>query len=145
MNTTITRTLISNLTYDLRSYLALCEEVLALTQRENRALSGQTDYRPFDFLQARKGLLPKLKEAFISLQSWRQTWHQFSPDERASQVEVKTLFQTAQDMLMKVLLLDRENQQALLRRGLVPAKHLPQVAAQKPHFVASVYKRHSGC
>ena len=53
------------------------------------------------------------------------------------------MFQTIQSLLMKVLLLDRENQQALLRRGLVPAKHLPPVAAQQPHYVAGLYQRHS--
>jgi hypothetical protein len=44
---------------------------------------------------------------------------------------------------MKILLLDRENQQAMLRRGLVPARHLPPPAAQRPHFVAGLYQRHA--
>jgi hypothetical protein len=55
---------------------------------------------------------------------------------------VKELFQSVQGLVMKLLLLDRENQQALLRRGLVPTRHLATAAVQQPNFVASVYKRH---
>jgi len=44
---------------------------------------------------------------------------------------------------MKLLLLDRENQQALLQRGLVPPCHLATAAVQQPNFVANVYKRHT--
>jgi hypothetical protein len=44
---------------------------------------------------------------------------------------------------MKFLQLDRENQQSLLRRGLVPPRHLPAVAAQQPHYVAGLYRRHA--
>jgi hypothetical protein len=46
-------------------------------------------------------------------------------------------------LLMKVLLLDRDNQQALLRHGLVPARQLPSSAVQQPHCVADAYRRHS--
>jgi hypothetical protein len=38
--------------------------------------------------------------------------------------------------------LDRENEQLLLRRGLIPPKHLPPVQRQRPHYVASLYQRH---
>jgi len=42
---------------------------------------------------------------------------------------------------MKIVLLDRENEQALLRRGLVPPTQLPSVNRQRPHFVAELYRR----
>jgi hypothetical protein len=38
--------------------------------------------------------------------------------------------------------LDRENEQLLLRRGLIPPKHLPPVQRQRPHYVAGLYQRH---
>jgi hypothetical protein len=49
-----------------------------------------------------------------------------------------------QDLLMKILVLDRENEQALLRHGLVPVRDLPSVNRQRPHFVAQMYRRQSG-
>jgi hypothetical protein len=38
--------------------------------------------------------------------------------------------------------LDRENEEALLRRGLLPARALPSPEQSQPHFVARTYQRH---
>ena len=47
-----------------------------------------------------------------------------------------------QNLLVKILQLDRENQQALLRRGLVPARHVTACAAPPSHYVANLYLKH---
>jgi len=116
---------------------------MSLACRENQALSSHSDYAPFEFYQKRKNLLPRLEKSLMSLRKWRSCWQQAGPAERAGCSEVKALFQSVQSLLMKVLLLDRENQQALLRHGLVPARHLPSTAAQQPHCVSDIYRRHS--
>jgi DNA-directed RNA polymerase subunit H (RpoH/RPB5) len=64
-----------------------------------------------------------------------------SPEERARHPEVGPLLRRNQDAAMKFILLDRENEQGLLRRGLVPPKQLPSVNRQRPHFVAELYRR----
>jgi len=138
MNNSLATEFIPGLAADLQAFRALCEEVLALATRERQALSDQNDYKPGEFNLNRKRLLPELESALITLRNQRQNRRQTTQPE-----EVKNLFQTIQSLLMKVLLLDRENQQALLRRGLVPAKHLPPVAAQRPHYVAGLYQQHS--
>lgn len=129
---------------DLRSYLTLCDEALALSTRENQALTGGGEYHPFEFFQLRTSLLPKVENALLHLRKWREIWLRVSPAERAGCSEVKVLFQSVQSLLMKLLLLDRENQQAMLRRGLVPSRHLATAAVQvqQPNYVANVYKRH---
>ncbi len=127
----------------LRAHLSLCEEVMRLTASENQALGRDSGYAPFEFYQQRKNLLPRLEESLMALRKWRSRWQLASPAERAGCSEVKALFQSVQLLLMKVLLLDRENQQALLRRGLLPAQHLPSRVVQQPHCVADVYRRHS--
>jgi hypothetical protein len=128
---------------DLRSHLALCERAMNLAARENQALSSQSTYAPFEFYQERKNLLPRLEESLMALRKWRTRWQQTDPAERAGCSEVKALFQSVQNLLMKVLLLDRENQQALLRHGLLPARQLPSTAAQQSHCVADAYRRHA--
>jgi hypothetical protein len=129
---------------DLRNHQALCEDVMNLAMRENQALSSQSGYASFEFYQQRKNLLPRLEQSLMALRKWRDRWQQADPAERAGCLEAKALFQTVQSLLMKVLLLDRENQQALLRHGLLPARHLPSSAVQQqPHCVADVYRRHS--
>jgi len=138
MNPPIATQSADGLTLDLRAFRALCEEVLGLVTRESQALSNQNDYHPGEFNQTRIYLLPELESALMNLRKQRQSRRQITPSE-----EITKLFQTIQSLLMKVLHLDRENQQALLRRGLVPPKHLPPVAAQRPHFVAGLYQQHS--
>jgi hypothetical protein len=127
----------------LRQYLGLCEEALALAARENKALNTPAEYQPFEFYQGRKALLLQLDEALNLLRTWRQAWHRLDPAERARHSEVKLLLQAVQDSLVKILVLDRENQQALLRRGMVPARHLPSFAGQQPHYAARLYRRHA--
>jgi len=127
---------------DLQTYQTVCDEALSLTARENQALAGTAEYQPFEFYQLRRGLLPRLETALVQLRKWREIWLRVPQGERARCVEVKELFQSVQSLLMKLLLLDRENQQALLRRGLVPTRHLATAAVQQPNFVANVYKRH---
>jgi hypothetical protein len=64
-----------------------------------------------------------------------------APDERFRDAESAPLLRQNQDLILKILLLDRENEQARLRRGLLPAAHLPSVHQQRPHFVAELYRR----
>ena len=133
----------SDFARDLRSHLTLCQEAMQLATSESQALSGQNAYVSFDFYQKRKNLLPRLEESLMALRKWRDRWQQAQSAERAGCSEVQALFQSVQNLLMKVLLLDRDNQQALLRHGLLPAQQLPATAAQQPHCVADAYRRHS--
>jgi hypothetical protein len=133
----------SQLASDLHAFLDLTQEVLDLTSRENQLLSSTEEYDPSEFSSRRKILMPRLEESLIALRGWRHRWQQLGPAERAGGGEVPMLFQATQGLLMKVLLLDRENQQALLRRGLVPARHLPAAGVRQPHCVADIYQRNA--
>jgi hypothetical protein len=140
MNASLSSPFIKELAAELRSYHSLCEEILNLTRREHQGLSGQTAYEPEEFLQKRRTLLPDIELLLAKLRSRRMVWQQAPKSERERCAEVTPLFQTIQDQLMKVLLLDRENQQIMLRRGMVPASHLP-APSPKPNYVARVYQR----
>ncbi len=44
---------------------------------------------------------------------------------------------------MKIILRDRENEQKLLRQGLIPAEQLGKAqSTARPHYVADLYRRH---
>ena len=133
---------LSALVHDLREHLGCCETALALATEENRALNGGGDFQLLEFQEQRKRLLSGLDSSLLRLRTWRQAWQQFAPADRERCADVKPLFQKIQDLLMRVLMLDRENQQALLRRGLVPPQHLTLAAGpQPPHYVANLYRR----
>lgn len=129
---------------DLREHLGCCETALALAAEENRALNAGGEFQPFEFHQKRTRLLAGLDTSLLRLRTWRQAWQQFSPADRERCAEVRPVFQAIQDLLMRVLVLDRENQQALLRRGLVPPKHLSLAAGAQPsHYVSTLYQRNA--
>jgi len=143
MNSLLTPLFIDGLAAELRSYLVLCEEILHLIGHENQALSGQGIYQPVEFQEKRRNLLPNIELLLAKLRSRRLVWQQAPKPERERCSEITPLFQNIQDKLMKILLLDRENQQIMLRRGMVPTNHLP-APTPKPNYVASVYQRHAG-
>jgi flagellar biosynthesis/type III secretory pathway chaperone len=128
---------------DLRQRLSLCQELLGIVEREQQALR-RTDNPPVDdFFQSRKNLLPRLVQSLDTLRRHRLSWQQTAPEERSRHGDVSRLLRQNQDMTMKIILLDRENEQLLLRRGLVPARELPSANRQRPHFVADLYRRQS--
>lgn len=129
---------------DLRQHLDICTQLLRLSERENAILTGagEADLKPFENL--RKNLLPKLEQSLMRLKQHRQRWQQLTPAERAQQTEVGELLRQNQDMIMKVIVVDRENERSLLRRGMVPAQHLPPAQRQQSNFVSELYRRQSG-
>jgi hypothetical protein len=129
---------------DLRSHVTVCEELLRLVQRESQALNSPDDFSSSDFYQHRKALLPRLEQSAAQLKKIRLIWQNLPPADRTQNPEVPKLLRTGQDLTMKILMIDRENEQMLLRRGLVPAKSLPPAQRQRPHYVAELYRRSSG-
>lgn len=65
------------------------------------------------------------------------------PSVRQGHPEIAELLRENQNLIMKILVLDRENEQALLRKGLVPLRHVPPANRQRPHFVSNLYQRNS--
>jgi hypothetical protein len=127
----------------LREHFDLSRELLSLVERENRAIQSPAAFDPQEFAQARKSLLPRLNEAYKNLKEVGFTWNRLNREERQRHADVASLIRQNQDLIMKIVLLDRENEQALLRHGLVPTAKLPSVNRQRPHFVADLYRRSS--
>jgi hypothetical protein len=141
MNSPLNSLPTSELMEDLRAHLELCGEVRQVVEKESEILREGRDGARFELLQHKKTLLPKLNLSLDKIRQHRAGWQRLSPVERASQAGVQQLLQQNQDLVMKVIFLDRENEQALLRRGLVPTSHLPPANRQRPHFVADLYRR----
>ena len=133
----------SNLARELKGYLDLCREFLALFTDENQTLRRPQPWSPMGFNEERKRLLPRLESGLIQLRSFRQWWERMPAGQRESCGEIRDLFRDIQNLLPRLLLLDRENQQEMLRRGLIPATQLPPAASQRPNFVANLYQRHA--
>ncbi len=125
----------------LNEHFCVCQEMLQATEQEGQALRRSDKPSLSEFYQRKKNLLPRFNQSLDCLRKHRVNWQKLSLDERASCPEVGMLLRKNQDLTMKIIVLDRENEQALLRRGLVPPRELPSVNRQRPHFVADLYRR----
>ena len=133
----------ADMTEDLRDHLTICQELLTLVEREKQTLRDEAQGLGYETYQAKKNLLPRLTESLNQIRQHRMVWQRMGPAERAQFPEVTGLLRQNQDLIMKVIVLDRENEQALLRKGLMPPRHLPAVNRQRPHHVAELYRRQS--
>ena len=126
---------------DLRGLQIVCRELLSLAERESQLLRADSAEAMSETGRDRRSLLPRLNEALLKARQHRVSWQGLSAADRAAQPETGFLVRQMQDLIMRVILLDRDNEQALLRRGLIPPREIPAAQRQRPHFVADLYRR----
>ena len=131
---------LEQLANELRTHHNLCSSILVTVQHEHQQLKsgGVKDLK--DFFKHRNGMLERINDAQQKLFAQKAAWQQLTPEERAKQPEIAGLIQKNLDLIMKVVLLDRENEKLLLHNKLVPASRLPPAGRQNPNLVAQRYK-----
>ena len=138
-----TMTCLTEFSNDLKTHRSLCEAILTLSAKENSALRSAQDGFAFDNLGQRKKFLAQLTESLDKIREHRIAWMRLEPSVRQGHPEIAELLRENQNLIMRILVLDRENEQALLRKGLVPLRQVPPANRQRPHFVSSMYQRNS--
>jgi hypothetical protein len=126
---------------DLHAHSELCAELLVLVERESQALREPDSASAFEFYQQRQLLLPRLNESVARVKNHRIDWQRLAPEARAQFPEIASLVQSSQDLVLKIIVMDRENEQARLRHGMLPPNQLPPANGQRPHFVSELYRR----
>ena len=127
---------------ELRHYLRICEEIHSIVRRENQYLNSKEPHAIHQFQQVRKDILERLTDAQMRLSVHKTSWLRVSPSTRAKRPQVGHLIRQTLDLIMKTIVLDRENEQLLLRHQMVPPNRLPSANRQNPHFVARLYEGH---
>lgn len=126
----------------LESHAEVCSQLLDLSRREEQSLRGTEHFQAGRNDESRRKLTAELDQTLGSLKSHRVAWQQLPPAERTRHPEIVQLILSTQKIGMKLIVLDRENEQALLRRGLLPPRQLPSSQRQQPNYVAGLYRRH---
>jgi hypothetical protein len=144
MNPTVQIPALVELRAVLDAQHAVCEELLVLATRESEALESAGPFPEGEFMQARNALLPRLTQTLESVRRSRVAWMALAPGERARYPEAGVWMRRNQELIMRIVVLDRENEQARLRRGLVPANRLPAFLRQRPEAVAQCYRGNQG-
>jgi|TARA_B100000959_G_scaffold231834_1_gene248468 flagellar biosynthesis/type III secretory pathway chaperone len=125
---------------ELLAHVTLCEEIFTVVQQEHQKLrtSSVDDLAP---LQAgRQGILDRLNTAQEGIRTHKAAWTRLQPSERQQRPDIANLLKQSTDLIMKIVSLDRENEQLMLRNKLVPPSHLPPAQRQNPNLVAKMYK-----
>jgi hypothetical protein len=128
---------------DLSRHLALCQEICAQVERESHQLRQADEKSAFASYQKKKDLLPQLEESLNRIREHRNTWRRLNPAERAQHSKVPGLVKANQDLIMKIIVLDRENEQLLLRKGLGHQPSPVSAPSPRPHYVAGIYHRNA--
>jgi hypothetical protein len=128
---------------DLRRHLALCQEVCAQVERESHLLCQDDERSAFASYQERKDLLPQLEESLNRIRGHRLVWQSLDPAARAQYGKLSELVKANQDLIMKIIVLDRENEQALLRKGFGYKRPSLPAPSSRPHYVAGLYHRNT--
>jgi hypothetical protein len=127
----------------LHNHRSLCLEILKLVEKENTLFRAANTAEAFSLRATRKNLLAQLSDSLDRIRELRSSWLKLEAVQRRGHPEVAELLRDNQNLIMKILVLDRENEQTLLRQGLVPPRHVPSANKQRPHFVANMYQRNA--
>src|SRR6185436_298737 len=96
---------------DLRAHSDVCAELLLLVERESQSLREPESTSAFEFYQQRQHLLPRLNETLARLKQHRTDWQRLDPETRSQYPEIASLVQSSQDLILKIIVMDRENEQ----------------------------------
>ena len=118
----------------IRRHIALCDDALALILEENRILRSTGAPPEEDFLGRKRTLLPRLEESLERLRIVRE-------EDKPLGETARRQIESAQKKLMKIFMLDRENEQLLLkatmpiaRMGAAPViRRVPPEQARKTY------------
>jgi hypothetical protein len=94
----------------IKHHLDLCEQVHTLLLRENHQLKTEGTTTSDEILNEKQGLLPLLDQSLVELKKLSR--EDFSPFGEGG-----NLIRKAQNKLMQIFYIDRENEQLLNRAG----------------------------
>ena len=124
-----------NLHSILLEHTALCDRTYQLILEENSLLKTGDQPPDENFLERKRNILSYLS---VSLSALRE----HGRNAKSEIPKLRTIIEKAQQIILKTLLLDRENEQLLLKRTMSAR---PPVAALKPSMshLQKLYERHN--
>ncbi len=126
----------------LQAHTTHCSQLLDIATHEEQALRGQDSYRPGIFDAARKQKLTELNQSLETLKKHRIEWQLLPSPERARHPDICRWIRTAQEVGMKLIILERENEQTLLRRGFLPqSQGGTSPTAPAGNYLSGLYRR----
>jgi hypothetical protein len=118
----------------LHAHTEVCEEIYRLMLELNRTLKAGTQVPD-------AALLERNREALATLESSLGQIKSFGGQPGTNSAELRGAMERCQRTILKALLLDRENEQLLLKNAMVRPPAVP-VAKPAPAHLAKLYGKH---
>ncbi|MEE2813586.1 MAG: hypothetical protein VX945_03745 [Verrucomicrobiota bacterium] len=128
------------LAHALQAHIDLCGEVLATVQQEHQSLKTNQVEDLTQLQNSRQEMLDRLTTAQAGISAHKDAWGALNKAQKQTMPEIGQRLKQCTDLIMKIVSLDRENEQLMLRNKLVPPGHLPPAERQNPNLVAKIYK-----
>ena len=119
----------------LLEHMAACELTYQLMLDENRLLKTTSTPPGDDFLRQKRSVLAQLEQALAMLRTLRDPMPELTARQR------ETVRKT-QQIVMKALLLDRENEQLLFKCAMVSRRPAPPQARPTLDQIQRLYRKH---
>jgi len=133
----------NSLLTELNDHLTICEKAYELVQEENRVLNSPTPRNAYAHADRRKELLERVTGSMVRIKAHKAVWETLPLSERSKSMDVSNLIKQNMDLIMKTVMLDRENEKLMLQHGMAPPDRLPSSRQNNPSAVAGMYQRHS--
>lgn len=114
-------------------HLELCDELLQILNEENRALRHNPEGVGEELLERKRSYLPRLDKSLAQLKQLQMETPEILP-------AVREKLTSAQNKIMRILLLDRENEQLLLK-SVMPKITRP-VVKRSLQSIKGIYEKH---
>ena len=118
----------------LQEHMAACEHTYKVMLDENRMLKAANSPPTDEFLDQKRAALSRLDGTLAKVRTLREAFTDLTPKHRA-------IIQKTQQIVLKALLLDRENEQMLLKSFAAPRAKIPQ-ARPTLDQIQRLYKKH---
>ena len=132
---------LSSLAVELGDYLEVCGRAYQLVQEENLYLNSSSPRDAYSKSEERKELLERVSGAMVRIKAHKALWSKIPAGERVKHMNISQLIKQNMDLIMKTVMLDRENEKLMLQHGMVPPDRLPSSAQNNPGAVAGMYQR----
>lgn len=135
---------LSEIIKDVECHNDICRQLLDIVQEENKWLSSAKMDRsqtPPD-QKLKESLSKSLADAVSKIQGHRAALQDASKNntEGSRNPEIQATIQSATDLIMKIVVIDRENEKLLMKQGMVPAENIPSSYQYRPSDVLKAYQ-----
>lgn len=134
----------SEILKDVETHNDICRQLLDIVQQENRWLSSASDVEaPPPDQNLKESLSQNLSQSVSKIQAHRAALNDASKrhPETTKDPTLQTAIQSATELIMKIVVIDRENEKLLMKRGMIPPGNIPSPYQYRPSEAVKAYQR----